>query len=168
MLKYLMLGAAAACALAPAERGGDGEVKIIYWQAPSILNPYLSSGTKDIESSSIVIEPLGRYNETGALVPYLAEEIPTVANGGVSTDLTSITWKLKDGLLWSDGSSVTSADVKFTADYCMHPKGGCAQLAKFDGVTSIEPPDDRTITINFSAPKPNPYGPFMGGQTPII
>ena len=88
--------------------------------------------------------------------------------GGVSTDLTSITWKLKDGLLWSDGSSVTSADVKFTADYCMHPKGGCAQLAKFDGVTSIEPPDDRTITINFSAPKPNPYGPFMGGQTPII
>ena len=82
MVKYLMLGAAAACALAPAERGGDGEVKIIYWQAPSTLNPYLSSGTKDIESSSIVIEPLGRYNQTGALVPYLAEEVPTVANGG--------------------------------------------------------------------------------------
>ena len=58
MFKYLMLGAAAARALATAERGGDGEVKIIYWQAPSILNPYLSSGTKDIESSSIVIEPV--------------------------------------------------------------------------------------------------------------
>ena len=163
-----MLGAAATCALAPTERGGDGEVKIIYWQAPSIVNPYLSSGTKGIGASSIVIEPLGRYNETGALVPYLAEDISTVANGGVSTDLTSITWKLKDGLLWSDGSSVTSADVKFTADYCMHPEGGCVQLAKFDGVTSIETTDDRTITINFSAPKPNPYGPFMVGQTPII
>ncbi|MBT6298839.1 MAG: peptide ABC transporter substrate-binding protein, partial [Rhodobacteraceae bacterium] len=171
MIKYLFLGAAAAFTLAPAamaERGGDGDVKIIYWQAPSILNPYLSGGTKDIESSSIVIEPLGRYTETGALVPYLAQEIPTVANGGVSADLTAITWKLKEGLLWSDGSPVTSADVKFTADYCMHPEGGCAQLAKFEGVTSIDTPDALTITVNFSSPKPNPYGPFMGGQTPII
>ena len=50
----------------------------------------------------------------------------------------------------------------------MHPEGGCVQLAKFDGVTSIETTDDRTITINFSAPKPNPYGLFLDGQTPII
>ena len=171
MIRYLLLGAAAAFTLAPAamaERGADGDVKIIYWQAPSILNPYLSGGTKDIESSSIVIEPLGRYTETGALVPYLAREIPTVANGGVSADLTAITWRLKEGLLWSDGSPVTSADVKFTADYCMHPEGGCAQLAKFEGVTSIDTPDALTVTVNFSSPKPNPYGPFMGGQTPII
>ena len=171
MIRYLLLGAAAAFTLAPAamaERGADGDVKIIYWQAPSILNPYLSGGTKDIESSSIVIEPLGRYTETGALVPYLAQEIPTVANGGVSADLTAITWRLKEGLLWSDGSPVTSADVKFTADYCMHQEGGCAQLAKFEGVTSIDTPDALTVTVNFSSPKPNPYGPFMGGQTPII
>ena len=171
MIRYLMLGAAAAFTLVPAamaERGADGDVKIIYWQAPSILNPYLSGGTKDIESSSIVIEPLGRYTETGALVPYLAQEIPTVANGGVSADLTAITWRVKEGLLWSDGSPVTSADVKFTADYCMHPEGGCAQLAKFEGVTSIDTPDALTVTVNFSSPKPNPYGPFMGGQTPII
>ena len=171
MIRYLLLGAAAAFTLAPAamaERGADGDVKIIYWQAPSILNPYLSGGTKDIESSSIVIEPLGRYTETGALVPYLAQEIPTVANGGVSADLTAITWRLKEGLLWSDGSPVTSADVKFTADYCMHPEGGCAQLAKFEWVTSIDTPDALTVTVNFSSPKPNPYGPFMGGQTPII
>ena len=159
MIKYLFLGAAAAFTLAPAvmaERGGDGDVKIIYWQAPSILNPYLSNGTKDIEAASLVIEPLGRYTETGDLVPYLAQEIPTVENGGVSTDLTAITWKLKEGLLWSDGSPVTSADVKFTADYCMHPEGGCAMLAKFEGVTSIDTPDALTITVNFSSPKPNP------------
>ena len=151
-----------------AGRASDGNAKIIYWQAPSILNPYLSSGTKDIESASLVIEPLGRYDEKGALVPWLAEEIPTVGNGGVSSDLTTITWKLKKGLLWSDGSAVTSADVKFTADYCMDPDGGCAQLNKFDGIKSIDTPDDRTIVITFNAPKPNPYGPFMGGQTPIL
>ena len=169
-IKSLFVGLAAALIATAsfAGRGSDGNVSIIYWQAPSILNPYLSSGTKDIESSSMIIEPLGRYTETGALVPYLAEEIPTVENGGVSSDLMSITWKLKKGLKWSDGSAVTSADVKFTADYCMHPEGGCAQLAKFDGVTSVSTPDDRTIVVKFSAPKPNPYGPFMGGQSPII
>jgi peptide/nickel transport system substrate-binding protein len=170
-LKSALLGAACAMVLAPAafaERGSDGEVRIIYWQAPSILNPYLSGGTKDIESSSLVIEPLGRYVPTGALVPYLAAEIPTVENGGVSADLTAITWKLKEGLLWSDGTPVTSADVKFTADYCMHPEGGCAQGAKFDGVSSVEVIDDLTVKVTFDAPKPNPYGPFMGGQSPII
>jgi peptide/nickel transport system substrate-binding protein len=131
-IKSLFVGLAAALIATAsfAGRGSDGNVSIIYWQAPSILNPYLSSGTKDIESSSMIIEPLGRYTETGALVPYLAEEIPTVENGGVSSDLMSITWKLKKGLKWSDGSSVTSADVKFTADYCMHPEGGCAQCRK--------------------------------------
>lgn len=170
-LKTLFMGAIACTALAPAamaERGSDGEVKIIYWQAPSILNPYLSSGTKDIESASLVIEPLGRYDENGDLVPFLAEEIPTVENGGVSADLTTITWKLKSGLLWSDGSPVTSADVKFTADYCLNPEGGCAQLAKFEGVSSVDVVDDLTVKVTFSEPKPNPYGPYMGGQSPII
>ncbi len=102
------------------------------------MNPYLSGGTKDLEAASLVLEPLGRYDETGALVPYLAAEIPTVENGGVSEDLKSITWKLQEGLLWSDGTPVTSADLKFTAEYCMHPEGGCAQASKFDGVESIE------------------------------
>ncbi|WP_299725075.1 peptide ABC transporter substrate-binding protein [uncultured Tateyamaria sp.] len=169
--KTLLMGAVATAALAPAafaERGSDGEVSIIYWQAPSILNPYLSGGTKDIESSSLVIEPLARYNEVGELTAWLAAEVPTVGNGGVSDDLTQITWKLKEGLLWSDGTPVTSADVKFTADYCMNPEGGCAQLAKFDGVENVETPDAQTIVVTFNQPKPNPYGPFVGGQSPII
>ena len=175
-MRTLLMGAIASTAFAPlaladgheGERGRDGDVKIIYWQAPSILNPYLSSGTKDIESASLVLEPMGRYDETGALIAYLATEIPTVENGGVSADLKSITWKLQDGLLWSDGTPVTSADLKFTADYCMDPQGGCAQLAKFEGVSSVEIIDDQTVNVHFSEPKPNPYGPFMGGQSPIL
>jgi energy-coupling factor transporter ATP-binding protein EcfA2 len=107
-LKTILMGTAvAALAIAPvaAERGSDGEVKIIYWQAPSILNPYLSGGTKDIESASMVIEPLARFNEKGRTwFPGSRAEIPTVENGGVSEDLTSITWKLADGIVWSDGT----------------------------------------------------------------
>jgi peptide/nickel transport system substrate-binding protein len=170
-LKSLLLGATATLGLASAataERGADGHVNLIYWQAPSIMNPYLSGGTKEVEAASLVIEPLGRYNTKGEMIPYLAEEIPTVANGGVSEDLTSITWKIKPGIVWSDGTPFTANDVKFTAEYCMHPEGGCAQLGKYEGVASVEVIDDLTVKVNFSQPTPVPYGPFMGGQAPII
>ncbi|MGP6085683.1 peptide ABC transporter substrate-binding protein [Antarctobacter jejuensis] len=170
-LKTLMLGAVAAMAFAPAafaERGSDGEVKILYWQAPSILNPFLSGGTKDVESSSMIIEPLARYNEMGELVPWLVEEIPTVENGGVNAELTQITWKITPGILWSDGTPFTSEDVKFTYEYCTHPEGGCAQLTKFEGVTSVETPDETTVVVTFGGATPNPYGPFVGGESPIL
>lgn len=47
------------------EQGRDGTLKILYWQAPTILNPYLSGGIKDIEAASLVLEPLARYARTG-------------------------------------------------------------------------------------------------------
>ena len=71
-IKSLALGIVGAIALgssAVADRGSDGNVGIIYWQAPSILNPYLSGGTKDIESSSMVIEALAGYDNNGAMFP---------------------------------------------------------------------------------------------------
>ena len=169
-IKSLALGVAGAIALgssAFADRGSDGNVGIIYWQAPSILNPYLSGGTKDIESSSMVIEALAGYDNNGAMFPRLATEVPTVSNGGISSDLKSITWNLKPGILWSDGTPFTSADVLFTYDYCMG-EAGCYQEAKFEGVTNVEALNDLTVKISFADPMPNPYGPFVGSQTPIL
>ncbi len=170
-LKTLLLGAVATAAVAPAafaERGSDGQVNIIYWQAPSIMTPFLSGGTKDVEAASLVIEPLARFNASGEMVPWLVEEIPTVSNGGVSEDLTQITWKLKPGIKWSDGTDLTSADVKFTYEYCTHPEGGCAQVTKFEGVTGVETPDENTVVVTFDKATPYPYGPFVGGESPII
>jgi len=170
-LKTALMGAVAAFALAPAayaERGSDGQLNIIYWQAPSILNPYLSSGTKDVESASLVLEPLAGFNEKGEVIARLVTEVPTVENGGVSADLTSITWKLIPGLLWSDGTPVTAADAVFTAQYCMDPAGGCAQLARYEGVKTVEAVDDLTVKITFTGPKPNPYQAFVGATSPLL
>ncbi|MBK9122089.1 MAG: peptide ABC transporter substrate-binding protein [Chloroflexi bacterium] len=143
-------------------------LNILYWQAVSTMNPYLSGGTKDIEAGSLVLEPLARYNELGEMVPWLVDEIPTVENGGVSEDLLTITWTLSEGLLWSDGTPVTSADVVFSWEYCTHPDAGCNALSKFTDVTSVEAVDDRTVTITFGVAKPFPYGPFVGAEAPII
>ncbi len=172
MSKKIILAALLAGCMASgtsqAERGSDGQLNIIYWQAASILNPYLSGGTKDIESASMVIEPLARYNENGEMVPYLVESIPTVKNGGVSEDLKSITWSLKKDIKWSDGSDFTADDVVFTAAYCMDETGGCQQLAKFSDVESVEAVDSHTVKVTFGVAKPFPYGPFVGGEVPII
>ena len=88
-------GAAAPSSDLPAEpgRGTDGTVTMLYWQAVSIINPYQSSGTKDYHAGSLVLESLLEYDPSGALIPTLAQEIPTVENGGISEDLTSITYK---------------------------------------------------------------------------
>ena len=170
-LRNILMGASAAALIAPAAfaaRGSDGEVKILYWQAISIMTPYLSQGTKDLEAASLVIEPLARYNEKGELVPFLADSIPTVENGGVSADLTTITWKLKDGLLWSDGTPVTADDAVFSWQYCTAEGGGCAQITNFENVKSVEAVDPKTIKITFTVPKPFPYGPLVGAQSPVI
>ncbi|MBP1849438.1 peptide ABC transporter substrate-binding protein [Rhizobium halophytocola] len=174
MTKSRLLLAASAAALslaaapAMADRGTDGDLKIIFWQAASTMNPYLSGGTKEVYASSMVIEPLARYDETGELVPMLAAEIPTVENGGVAEDLKSMTWKLKDGLKWSDGTPVTAKDAVFTWKYCTAPDGGCAQGAYYEGVSNVEAVDDSTIKISFTEPKPYPYSAFVGAQSPLI
>lgn len=170
--RILLAASVAAMALAGspalAERGTDGDLKIIFWQAVSTLNPYLSGGTKEVYGASMVIEPLARYDETGALVPMLAVEIPTVENGGVAADLKSITWKLKPDLKWSDGTPVTADDAIFTWKYCTAPDGGCAQTAYFEGVSNVEAVDPSTIKISFTDPKPYPYSALVGGQSPLI
>ncbi|MDO6458138.1 peptide ABC transporter substrate-binding protein [Celeribacter halophilus] len=169
--KTALMGAVASLALVPAafaERGADGHVNIIYYQAPSTMNPYLSGGTKELESASLVLEPLARYNEAGTIVPYLADSVPTVENGGVSEDLKTITWKLKEGLKWSDGTPLTSEDVKFTWEYCTAEGGGCSQSEKYNDVVEVETPDELTVVVHFGVPKPFPYGPFVGAQAPIV
>jgi len=171
MHKVSITGIVFGCLMATtalSERGRDGQVNVIYSQAPSIMNPYLSGGAKDIEASSLVLEPLARYNSDGEIVPWLVEDIPTLDNGGINQDMTQITWRLKSGIKWSDGTDLTSRDVKFSWEYCTAGGGGCAQVDKFKDVTSVETPDDATVVVTFSKTKPFPYGPFVGSQAPVI
>ncbi len=143
-------------------------LNILYWQAVSILNPYLSGGTKDLDGAALVLEPLAYFDPDGVLVPVLAVDIPTLENGGVSEDLTTITWTLQDGIVFSDGKPLTAADAVFTWEYCTHPEGGCSGLQWFDDVASIEAVDDLTVKITFGVSKPFPYGPLVGEVSPIL
>lgn len=153
---------------AMAERGAGGELRLLYWQAPTSLNPYLSSGPKDNEAASLILEPLARHDETGRLVPWLATHIPSHENGDISQDMTQVTWTLREGLLWSDGSPVTADDVVFTARYCMDKETTCQQAAKFADVTAVTALDAQRVQLEFATPKPYPFAPFVGLESPIL
>ena len=141
---------------------------ILYWQAPSLPSPYQSAGIKDRDAGAITLEPLAKYDPDGDLVPALAAQIPTLGNGGISPDLTSITWKLKGGLKWSDGSDVTAHDVVFTWVYCVDEDTGCTASSAFTGIVSVQALDNLTVKATFHGPTPYPYGAFVGFGTPII
>ena len=148
---------------------GQGDTATLrYWQAPTILNPYLSRGTKEAEAASLVLEPLAEFNPDGDLVAALATHIPTLANGGVSDDRTSITWTLREGVTWSDGTPLSADDVVFTWQYCTAPGGGCANAARFENVASVEAVDEHTVTVVFTGPVSFPYAPFVSASSPIL
>ena len=167
-LSLAALIAASGPVSAHATAAADDTLRILYWQAPSTLNPYLSGGIKDVEAASPVLEPLARLSPEGEMIPWLASDIPTFENGGVAADMRSITWQLKPGVKWSDGSDLTSGDIAFTYRYCTAPGAGCAQAAKFRDVARIETRGPLTVVLHFSEPKPYPYSAFVGPQTPVL
>ncbi len=149
-------------------RGGGDLLRILYWQAPTILNTHLAVGTKDFDASRLILEPLAAIDADGNLVPLLVEEIPTLENGGVAEDLSSITWKLRRDIKWSDGTDFTAADVVFTYEYCINPATTCVNTATFQGIASIETPDDYTVKIIWENPNANYYKAFTSTNGRIL
>jgi len=143
-------------------------LKLLYWQAPTILNPHLSTGFKDAEASRISLEPLASFDNEGNLVPFLAAEIPNTENGGVAADGKSVTWNLKQDVKWSDGQPFTAADVVFTYQFLSNPKVGATSAGAYQVVESVEAIDEYTVKINFKEVNPAWSLVFVGGEGMIL
>lgn len=143
-------------------------LKMIYWQAPTILNPHLSTGFKDSEASRITLEPLATFNPEGKLIAVLAQEIPTEENGGVAQDGLSVTWKLRQDVKWSDGEKFTADDVVFTYQFITNPKVGSVNSADYGVVKNVEALDEYTVKVTFKEVTPAWYSVFVGGAGMIL
>ena len=138
----------------PTKRGGGGPLKLIYWQAAVHLNPHYAGGTKDQDASRIFYEPLASWDLDGNLVPVLAAEIPSRANGGLAADGRSVTWKLKRGVKWHDGKDFTADDVVFTAQYAGDPAAAMTTMNTYKDIKVVKL-DSHTVRVDF--PKPTPF-----------
>jgi peptide/nickel transport system substrate-binding protein len=150
------------------EAGGGGLLRILQWQAPTILNPHLSTGYKDYDAARISYQPLADFDINGDGIPVLAAEFPTVENGSVSEDGLSVTWTLREGVTWHDGEPFTSADVKFTWEYAADPETAAVTAGAFRSVASIDTPDDLTVVVTFTDPNPAGFEVFTGRNGMII
>jgi peptide/nickel transport system substrate-binding protein len=146
----------------------DDTLRLLYWQAPTILNPHFSSGFKDSEASRITLEPLASFDAEGNMVLFLAAEEPTLENGGVAEDGTSVTWKLKEGITWSDGTPFTAEDVAFTYQFITNPEVASTTAGTYENISSVEALDDTTVKINFTEPNPAWYLVFTGTSGMIL
>ncbi len=157
----------AARGTAPTKRGGGGTLKVLSWQAPTLLNIHLSQGGNNSEAARVVEEPLAIISGGAATpdVPILAQEIPSAANGELAADGKRVTWKLRDGLRWSDGTPVTAADFAATWQYAIKPENSTSTVADYSAIASVDTPDATTIVVNFKQPTATWY---LSGITALL
>ena len=152
----------------PPKAGGGGTVKLLLWQAPTLLNPHIALGTKDQEACRLFYEPLAGWDQDGNLVPILAAEIPSKENDGLTEDGLSVVWKLKRGVKWHDGAPFTADDVIFNWEYAKNPETAAVSIGSYKEVKLVEKVDDYTVRLTFAQPTPFWADAFVASYGMII
>ena len=152
----------------PTKRGGGGTLKVLWWQAPVILNAHLSSGTKDYDGSRVFTEPLAAYDPDGEVFPILAAEAPSVEKGTLDKEGRSVTWKLKKDVVWHDGKPFTAEDVVFTYDYVIDTQTAATSRGNYTNINAVEKIDEYTVRVTFKEPTPYWHAPFVGNYGHIF
>lgn len=144
-----------------------GTIVLIIPEEPTVLNRYLSDAAINWQvGDATATTGLTVVDENGEFQPMLAQELPTIENGGLSEDHTTVTWKLKPGLKWSDGQPLTSDDIKFTWEAISHPESGALLVSGFTSIESIETPDELTAIVQYAAPNVAYLSQFTFGLLP--
>jgi len=154
-------------AYAPTRRGGGGALKILYWQASTLLNPHFAVGTTNQEASRVFYESLAGWAQDGTLVPILAAEIPSIENRGLAEDGRSVTWKLKRGVKWHDGQEFSADDVVFNWEYSKDPATAAVSIGSYRDVNVVKV-DDYTVRVEFARPTPFWADAFVASRGMIV
>jgi peptide/nickel transport system substrate-binding protein len=149
-------------------RGQGGTLTLLYFQAPTVVNPHLSVGDKDLEASRITYEPLANFDKNGNMLPILAAEIPSIDNGQLASDGTSVTWRLKQDVKWADGERFTANDVLFTYQFITNPDVKATSASAYTEVDKVEVLDDYTVKVTFKKPTTSWFAPFVSQLGMII
>ena len=149
-------------------RGEGGELRLIQWQAPTLMSPHVSSGTKEFLAAQMVLEPLIHYTPEAIMIPNLLTEVPSVEAGSLAEDLTWVELSVIPDVTWSDGTPLTSADIAFTIDWVLNTDNNSVNFSSYEAISGHEIIDDLKIRVTFASPNPFWFDPFAGTSTGIV
>ena len=92
-----------------------GTVIVADWQEANLFNPYYYNQVTEADVVTATQAALITSTDDFKYAPDLAVSIPTTDNGGVvvaEDGSVTITWKLRDGLAFSDGQPLTCDDYR--------------------------------------------------------
>jgi peptide/nickel transport system substrate-binding protein len=157
-LAAVVLIAVAACARASAPGGTGAELRLAINAEPRSLLPLLAQSIQDNEILRLIYDPLIACDAAGRAVPALAAVVPTRANGGIARDGLTVTYHLRRGVRWHDGTPFTSADVAASFRAVMDPRSIVQTRHGYDVVARVDTPDAYTVRFRLK----RPFAPFVG------
>jgi peptide/nickel transport system substrate-binding protein len=98
-----------------------------------------------------LLERLVYFDESGQPHPWLAE------SWKVGEDQKEMTFRLRSGIKFSDGTDLDAAAVKFQFDQVMDKKNAAPTLPLLGPLTSVEVVDPLTVSFTFD----KPFAPFL-------
>ena len=150
-------------AFVPTRRGGGGELRMLMWDAPTLLHPHFGRSLRDLTATRLFYEPLAAPQGDGSFQPVLASEMPSMAAGTVAKDGRWVIWRLKKGVTWHDGAPFTADDVIFNWQFAIDPATGTVTRDGYMEIAKIDKLDSHSVKVHFAKAQPYWQGVFTGG-----
>lgn len=115
---------------------------------PDSLDPAAITTTTVANMLDYMVEPLVKIDKDGKNIPGLAE------SWQIASDGLSITFKLRQGVKFHDGTAFNAQAVKYTFNRLLDPNVRVPQRAMYRAIKSVDPVDDYTVKFTLSAPSP--------------
>jgi peptide/nickel transport system substrate-binding protein len=150
--------------------GSDKSITIVIAEDPPSFNPIVADTGYDALVMELVMLGMTDVDPQGNVFPELADELPTLDNGGVELrddeSTMSVTWKMRQDVKWQDGTPVTADDVIFTWNAISDPTNG-SWIPGSDYIDSVEKIDQYSFKVNYNTIYPGYLTQFGGEQIAI-
>jgi peptide/nickel transport system substrate-binding protein len=114
---------------------------------PDSLNPMLSNEADELNFSHLYMSYLIENDDRGEAIGEIAQQVPTLANGGISTDQRTVTYHIRRNARWQDGVALTARDVVFSYRAIVNPHNDVPTRVGYDEVETIRAIDDHTVVV---------------------
>ncbi|HEY5426108.1 MAG TPA: ABC transporter substrate-binding protein, partial [Candidatus Tumulicola sp.] len=149
----LILASVTACSRAgQTTRAPTTSLTLAQQREPMSLNPALENGTSSTELGLLLFQYLVKFDDRGRLIGDAATSVPTPANGGVSPDGLTISYHLRRGLRFADGTPLTARDCVWSIQAVQNPANNVQSRYGYDRIDRAEAPNATTLVLHLREP----------------